>query len=194
MASSSDVTALLIEMREGAPDADERLFAHVYDALKEIAHRQLQKVRAGQTLNTTAVVHEAYLKLVDQTKAEWKDRVHFFSVAALAMRQILLNYARKKGAQKRGGGWQRIDFDEANLAPEGRAELLLDLDEALQQLAAVDERLSRVVELRFFGGMTEVEIAHVLGVTERTIGRDWRKAKAFLTHALVSDAQPDEQS
>ena len=194
MASSSDITALLIEMREGAPDADERLFAHVYDALKEIAHRQLQKVRAGQTLNTTAVVHEAYLKLVDQTKAEWKDRVHFFSVAALAMRQILLNYARKKATQKRGGGWQRIDFDEANLAPEGRAEVLLALDEALEQLAALDERLARVVELRFFGGMTEEEIGHDMGVSERTVGRDWRKAKAFLTQALTSDTQVEEQS
>jgi len=194
MASSSDITALLIEMREGAPDADERLFAHVYDALKEIAHRQLRKVRAGQTLNTTAVVHEAYLKLVDQTQAEWKDRVHFFSVAALAMRQILLNYARKKAALKRGGGWQRIDFDEANLAPEGRAEMLLALDDALQQLATLDERLSRVVELRFFGGMTEKEIGHVLGVSERTVGRDWLKAKLILTQTLTSDAQPDQQS
>ena len=163
MASSSDITALLIEMREGAPDADERLYAHVYDALKEIAHRQLRKVRSGQTLNTTALVHEAYLKLVDQTKAEWKDRVHFFSVAALAMRQILLNYARKKAAQKRGGGWQRIDFDEANLAPEGRAEVLLALDERLtwavveQILTAREQDRQDIVTAEENGGEFPIE-------------------------------------
>lgn len=191
MASSADITALLVEMRQGAPDADERLFAVVYDELKLIAHHQLRKVRAGETLNSTACVHECYLKLVDQTQAEWKDRVHFFSVAAIAMRQILLNYARKKGAQKRGGGWQRIDFDEANLAPEERAEALLALDEGLQQLATLDERLSRVVELRFFGGMTEEEIGGALGVSERTVARDWLKAKAFLSQALVADVQSE---
>lgn len=193
MASSEDITALLLEWQQGAPDTDKRLYAHVYETLREIAHRQLRRMRPGETLNTTALVHEAYLKLVDQTQARWNDRVHFFAVAALAMRQILINYAQKKSAQKRGGGWQRIDFDEALLAPEERAEVLLALDEALRQLTVLDERLSRVVEYRFFGGLTEAEIGHVLGVTERTVRRDWDKAKRLLAVTLAAYAPPDEQ-
>lgn len=192
MSPSEDITALLIEWQQGAPDAEKRLYARVYEALREIAHRQLRRRRPGQTVNTTALVHEVYLKLVDQTQAQWQDRVHFFAIAATAMKHILINYAEKKGARKRGGGWQRIHFDEAGLAPEERAEVLLALDEALQHLAALDARLSRVVELRFFGGMTEEEIAHVLGVSERTVRRDWRQAKAFLAQALAAYAPPNE--
>ena len=190
MAPTEDITALLAEVRQGLPEADERLYDHVYDALHAIAHRQLRKRSAGQTLRTTALVHEAYLRLVDQTRAQWNDRVHFFAVAALAIRHILVNYARRKRAQKRGGGWHRLDLDEAALAPEERADVLLALDEALDDLAALDERLSRVVVLRFFGGMTEEEIARADGVSARTVRRDWHKAKAFLAHALTADAPP----
>ncbi len=191
MAPSEEITDLLMAMQRGTPDAMNRLFPRVYDELRDIAHRQLRKLRPGQTLNTTALVHEVYLKLVDQTQAGWKDRAHFFAVSALAIRQILVNYAQRQGAQKRGGGWQRLSLDEARLAPDERADVLLALDEALQQLAALDERLSRVVDYRFFGGLTEKEIAHVLGVTERTVRRDWRKAKALLAQALAPNAPPD---
>lgn len=186
MDSSSDITGLLLELREGASDADEQLYDHVYGALKNIAQRHLRKGRPGETMNTTALVHEAYLKLVDQTQAQWADRAHFFSVASIAMRQIVLNYVRSKNAQKRGGGWSRIDFDEEQLNPHERAHVLIALDESLRVLSNYNEHLGRIVEMRFFGGMTEKEIGNVLGVSERTIARNWVKAKAFLSNSLSS--------
>lgn len=194
MASTEDIdiTGLLFEMREGERGALDRLFPLVYDELRRIARSQLRRLRPGQTLNTTGLVHDAYVKLVNQGQAHWQDRAHFFAVSALAMRQILVNYAQRKGAQKRGGGWHRIDFDEALMAPEERADVLLALDEALTRLAALDARLGRVVEYRFFGGMTEKEIAHVLGVTERTVRRDWQKARALLKTLLADEASPDD--
>lgn len=194
MSSSEDIdiTALLVEMREGEHEALDRLFPLVYEQLRRIARSQLRKLRPGQTLNTTGLVHDAYVKLVNQGQARWQDRAHFFAVSALAMRQILVNYAQRKGAQKRGGGWQRIDFDEALKAPEERADVLLTLDEALTRLSALDERLGRVVEYRFFGGMTEKEISHVLGVTERTVRRDWQKARALLKTLLADQTSPGE--
>ena len=192
--SDIDITGLLVEMREGEHDALDRLFPLVYDELRRIARSQLRKLRPGQTLNTTGLVHDAYVKLVNQGQARWQDRAHFFAVSALAMRQILINYAQQKGAQKRGGGWQRIDFEEALMAPEERADVLLTLDDALTRLTAIDARLGRVVEYRFFGGMTEKEIAHVLGLTERTVRRDWQKARALLKTLLADEAEPDDSS
>jgi RNA polymerase sigma factor (TIGR02999 family) len=184
VSTPDNVTALLKALQEGRPDAYEQLFGCVYDELRRIARAQLRRLRPGQTLDTTSLVHEVYLRLVDQTRTRWEDRTHFFAVSALAMRQILVNYARQRAALKRGGGWQRAAFDEASLVPEERAEVLLDLDDALTRLALYDERLSRVVEYRFFGGLTEEEIAAVLGVTERTVRRDWNKARALLTSFL----------
>jgi RNA polymerase sigma factor (TIGR02999 family) len=180
MGSPTEITTLLALLQEGRQDAWEQLYRLAYDELRRIARSQLRRLRPGQTLDTTALVHEAYLRLVDQTHTKWQDRAHFFAVSAVAMRRILINYAERQRSLKRGGGWERVDFDDARIASEERALALLNVDAALTRLAALDERLSRVVEYRFFGGMTESEIAAVLHVTERTVRRDWQKAKGLL--------------
>ena len=179
------VTDTLLAWREGDGGAVDRLFPLVYDELRRIAHRQLRHERPGHTLNTTAVVHEAYLDLVDQSRAEWVDRAHFLGAAAFVMRRVLLEHARAHHAAKRGGGLAHVTLDDALVASaDERAEMLLVIDDALTRLAAVDARLARVVECRFFGGLTAVETAQVMGVTERTVERDWVKAKALLAHSL----------
>lgn len=163
----------------------------VYDELHAIAQRQLRRERESHTLNTTALVHEAYLRLVQQRRAHWLDRAQFFAIAARVMRRILIDYARQHRAEKRGGRDERVPIDsldmreEIQLADAGeRAELLISLDDALTALAAVDERLAHVVECRFFGGLSEEETAAALGVTARTVRRDWVKAKDWLRRAL----------
>jgi RNA polymerase sigma factor (TIGR02999 family) len=187
--SDHDITALLIAWRAGDEDALDQLFPRVYDELRQIAHRHLAREHEGHTLSTTALVHEAYLKLVDQTRAQWTDRAHFFAVAARVMRRILVDYARRHQAKKRGGPAAPLPLDDealgnATLVADERADMLLALDEALTRLAGIDERLSRVVECRFFGGLTEEETAHALSVTARTVRRDWVKAKGWLHQAL----------
>jgi RNA polymerase sigma factor (TIGR02999 family) len=184
MDSAHDITGLLIAWRAGDRGALDRLLPIVYNELRRIAHRQLGGERPEHTLGTTALVHEAYLKLVDQTRAQLTDRAHFFAVAARAMRRILVDYARRHRALKRGGNAAQIDFSEATLTAGARADTLVALDEALARLADVDERVSRVVECRFFGGLTEEETAEALAVTARTVRRDWVKAKGWLYHAL----------
>lgn len=178
------ITSILVEARDGDTGALNRLLPLVYDELRRIARRQLRAERPDHTLNTTSLVHEAYLKLVDQTRAQWRDRVHFFAVASQAMRRILVDHARKHLAAKRGGHQQRVPLEAAALAVDERAEMLLALDEALTDLARLDERLSRVVECRFFGGLSEEDTAEALGVTARTVRRDWVKAKGWL-HAEI---------
>jgi RNA polymerase sigma factor (TIGR02999 family) len=178
------ITALLVELREGRRDAMDRLMPLVYDELKRIAHAQLAGERPGHTLDTTAAVHEAYLRLIGLERIDWRDRAHFFAAAAGAMRRVLIDYARRYRASKRGGGLRPLSLDDSAVAVEDRAETLLALDEALTRLATHDERLARVVECRFFGGLTEVETAHALDVTERTVRRDWVKAKAWLYQAM----------
>jgi RNA polymerase sigma factor (TIGR02999 family) len=153
----------------------------VYEELRRIAQRQLRSERSGHTLTTSALVHEAYLKLSAQTRAEWNDHAHFLAIAAQAMRRILVDYARQHQAAKRGGDRQRVTLESGMIgSAEDRAESLIALDEALSRLAALDARQSRVVECRFFAGMTEDETARVLGITARTVRRDWVKAKAWL--------------
>ncbi|HEX6669170.1 MAG TPA: sigma-70 family RNA polymerase sigma factor [Gemmatimonadales bacterium] len=174
------ITDLLLQIRGGDPEALNRLFPLVYAQLRLIAHRQLQAERPGHTLGTTGLVHETYLRLVDQTRVEWRDRGHFFALAARAMRRILVDYARRYRALRRGGGLQRVAFDEDDTAIAERGETLLALDEALERLAAVNSRLSQVVECRYFGGLTDEETAEALGVTSRTVQRDWAKARGWL--------------
>lgn len=179
------ITNLLLAW--GAPGEQrpaDRLLPLVYDELRRVAHRQLGRERSGHTLSTTALVHEAYLRLVDQTRARWVDRAHFFAVAAGVMRRILVDYARRFRAAKRGGGVQPVDLDQVEVSLDERSEMLINLDEALGRLAELNPRLSRVVEYRFFGGMTEEETAEALGVTDRTVRRDWIKAKAWLSREL----------
>lgn len=175
-----DVTALLVAVRDGVDGAADRLFSAVYGDLKRIARRQLGG--GGETLTPTALVHEAYLRLARPGALGQHDRVHFFAVAARAMRQILVDHVRRKAADKRGGGVIALALDEQRVASaEGaEAEDLIALDDALRRLEAADERLAKVVELRYFGGLELSEIAAGLGVSERTLKRDWRRARAFL--------------
>lgn len=189
MDADRPITRLIRELQDGNEAARDELMPLVYDEMRRIAHRQLRGQRPGHTLSTTALVHEAYLRLMGRGPGDWTDRSHFFALAARAMRQVLIDYARRFGSAKRGGGWRRIPLDKAVLNVEEQSDLLLALDEALTRLAAVNERASRVVECRFFGGLTEVETAAVLGVTERTIRRDWLKAKLWLYADLVDDGQ-----
>jgi RNA polymerase sigma factor (TIGR02999 family) len=189
MESDHDITDLLIAWRSGERGAFDRLFSLVYDELRRVAHRRLGREREGHTLDTTALVNEAYLRLVDQTRARWADRAQFFAVAARAMRRILVDHARRHQALKRGGAPARVSFDDDALADaarvaDERADTLLALDDALTRLAELDERLCRVVECRFFAGFTEEETAEVLAITPRTVRRDWAKAKGWLYQAL----------
>ena len=165
----------------GAADA---LFPLLYEELRRIAHRQLGAERTGHTLSTTALVHEAYVKLADQTRARFASRAHFLAVASQAMRRILVAYARRVKTDKRGGDWRRLDLENVEIPVEERAEALVALDSALERLAALNPRLCQVVECRFFGGMTEEETAAALDVTDRTVRRDWVKAKGWLLGEL----------
>jgi RNA polymerase sigma factor (TIGR02999 family) len=184
MGQDADITTQLQAWRAGDPAAREALFPLVYEELRRIARRQLRREHDGHTLDTTALVHEAYLRLVDQTRADWADRSHFFAVAASAMRRVLVDYARRYRADKRGGAPLRVSLTDVMLVAEERADTLVALDDALRELSDVDERLGRVVECRFFAGLTEEETAQVLGVTARTVRRDWTKAKGWLLRTL----------
>ena len=179
------VTELLLELRRGQAGAMDRLFPLVYEELRRVAHRALRGERTGHTVGTTGLVHEAFIRLADQTRLELHDRAHFYGVAARAMRHILVDYARRHRASKRGGPERNIvALDEALVGVEERADALLALDEALSELERVDPRLGQMVQCRFFGGLTEEETGEVLGVTARTVRRDWLKAKGWLHHHL----------
>jgi len=181
---SSSLTELLEAWREGDPDARERAFAAVYEELRTLARRQVRRHRPGETLRTTALVHETYLKLARGRAVAIQDRAHFFALASRAMRQVLVDAARNRRAGKRGGDGIRTTLDEGALRVEAAGEEVLALDRALARLAALDERAASVVEWRYFGGLSEAEIAEALGVTERTVRRDWRQARAFLFREL----------
>lgn len=183
-------THLLVALRHGDEQAKEKLFSLVYATLREMAHRQLKRLRPGQTLDTAALLHEAYLKLFDQSRLTIQDQTHFFALSATIMRHNVIDYARKRQAQKRGG-----DAAPASLHPEQgpafqfeeRVVNILDLDAALSRLAALSARLGQVVELRFFGGLSVEETAQVLRISPRTVKEDWRKARAFLYRALIQE-------
>lgn len=182
-----DVTQLLSDLRAGDADAVDAILPHVYGELQDLARRQLRGERDGHTLDTAALVHEAYLKLVRQDRVDWQSRAHFLGVASLAMRRVLVNYARKRRAEKRGGGEVAATYHDGEIGKEAKTEELLALDEALDGLAARSERQARVVEMWFFGGLTHAEIAEALGVSEPTVRRDWRVARAWLSHVLSDD-------
>ena len=178
--SQHDVTRLLLRLTEGEPAALEDLLPLVYAELRRLAASYLRRERAGHTLQPTALVHEAYIRLVDQTQVRWQNRAHFFGVAAQMMRRILVDHARHQQAEKRGGEFQKISLDE-NIDVSGeRASELIVLDEALDRLAALDPQKARVVEMRFFGGLSVEETAEVMGVSAPTVKRQWRMAKAWL--------------
>jgi RNA polymerase sigma factor (TIGR02999 family) len=179
-----DVSRLLIAWSNGDEEAHEQLMPLVYEELRRLAHRHLGRERAGHTLQTTALVHEAYLRLVDQKEVRWQNRTHFFAVAAQMMRRILVDYARSRRFAKRGGGAQQVSLDEAMVVANERAADVVALDEALNALAEFDERKSRMVELRFFGGLSIEETAEVLKVSPGTVMRDWTLTKAWLQREL----------
>ena len=183
---STSITRLLADLRAGRREAFDQIVPLVYHELRRSARRELA-VRPSDTLSTTALVHELYLKLSRSTNADWHNEAHFLSVAAIAMRHILVDHARRRIADKRGGAHRVVTLDDNLVATDAQAESLLELHEALEHLATLDQRLARVVECRFFGGMTEIQTAEVLGVTERTVRRDWVKARALLYRALGAD-------
>src|SRR6266550_4616972 len=178
--SRKDVTDLLIDWSKGDQEALNKLMPLVYDELHRLASRYLRHERPGHTLQTTALVHEAYLKLVDERNANWQNRVHFFAAAAQVMRHVLVDYARSSRASKRGGDYCRLSLDEARISSEEKDADLLALNDALNNLAAIDPQQSRVVELRVFGGLTVEETAEALGISPRTVKREWSMAKAWL--------------
>src|SRR5499426_2848206 len=185
--TSHEVTQLLLAWSEGDRQALDRLVPLVYDELRRLAHGYMRRERAGQTLQTTALIHEAYLRLIDANQVQWRNRAHFFGVAARLMRQILVAIARERGYQKRGGGARQVSLDEAMMIDEGRDEDLVALDEALGELAQIDARKAQVVEMRFFGGLTEDEIAATLNVSTETVRRDWRLARSWLRRELSGE-------
>lgn len=184
MNRSQEVTRLLLKVEQGEEEALDQLLAVVYDELRSMAHEQLKGEHETRPLRTTALVHEAYLKLFDQARLPTKSRAYFFGAVARAMRQILVGYARRRKAFKRGGGLERVDLDDQNIAIDAYADELVELHEALDRLAKYDQRQARIVECRFFGGLSVEETAEVIESAPRTVKREWRKARAWLYREL----------
>ena len=184
MPSPDDITSLLHRFRDGDEGARSELITTVYGELRLMAARYMRRERPGHTLQTTGLINEAYLRLVTLQSTDWQDRAHFFAVAATLMRGILVDHARKRLAEKRGGGHEALQLDEGLVFNSERAEPLLNLDEALTRLAAQDERAGKVIELRFFGGLSIEETAAVLKTSPRTVKREWTFARAWLRTEL----------
>jgi len=182
--SSSNVTQMLRDWSNGDREVLDKLIPIVYEELRRQAARYLRRERPGHTLQTTALIHEAYLRLIDQKDVRWQNRAHFYAISAQVMRHILVDHARSRQAAKRGGSDIKLPLEEAMIASEGREVDLVALDEALERLAAIDPQQSRVVELRFFSGLNVEETAEVLGVSTRTVKRDWNVAKAWLRREI----------
>jgi RNA polymerase sigma-70 factor, ECF subfamily len=180
----ADITRLLRAWTQGDRAALDELTPLVYEKLRRIARGYMTRAHTGQTLQTTALVHEAYLKLLDATKVNWQDRAHFFAASAQIMRRILVDMARARGSLKRGGNMPHINLDEISEVSSGRKNEMVAIDEALNVLAEVDSRKAQVIELRFFGGLSVEETAEVLKISPQTVMRDWRLAKAFLKREL----------
>lgn len=189
--SQHDITEMLLEVGSGNKGAAEHLWIVIYEELRQMAHRELLGERQNHTLSTTALVHEAYLKLVDQTRITWQNRAHFFAIACRAMRRILVDYARRRNAEKRRVQKNKVPLEEGLDMAEVQHEDLVALDEALTRLAAIDERLEQVVEYRFFGGFSTPETAEIMGVSVRTVERDWQRAKAYL-YRILSEKSTDQ--
>jgi RNA polymerase sigma factor (TIGR02999 family) len=185
-----DVTALLGDWSRGNQTALDQLLPLVYAELRRVAARQLRHERTNHTLQPSALVHEAYIRLVDQRQVDWQNRAHFFGVAAQVMRRILVDHARRHNASKRGDGAGCVSIDEAKDIAASDAIPILALDQALARLKEMDSELAKIVDLRVFGGLTIEEAAHALGVSPSTAKRDWRTAKAWLTRELATEGQP----
>jgi RNA polymerase sigma factor (TIGR02999 family) len=187
---SAKLTQTLVATSELEPsEAVRQLMPLVYDELRALAEKQLRSENAGHTLQPTALVHEVFMRLVEQSKVNWKGRAHFLAVSAQAMRRILVDHARTRGRVKRGGDWRRVILDEKLAPPKLREVDSVALNDALETLATLDEQQARIVELRFFGGMSVAEVAHILGVSKRKIEGDWTHAKAWLRAELSPEAE-----
>ena len=184
MTSDADITALLVDWNNGDKSAIERLLPLVERELHRLAHSYMRREDPDHTLQTTALINETYLRLIDQRKVQWQNRAHFFGIAAQIMRRILLNYARAQNRMKRGGKTIHVSLSEAMVMPAEKDRELIALNDALTRLEAIDERKSKVVELRYFGGLTVPEVAEVLKVSEITVMRDWAFAKAWLSREM----------
>ena len=178
------VTNLLLDLKNGNLQAFDQLTPLVYNELRQIASRYLRKERKGHTIQTTDLVHEAYLRLIDEAYFSWENRAHFFAVAARAMRQLLIESARKRKAKKRGGGAVNLSLDEGAMMAQQKSEEIIALEEALQKLEKLDERMTRIVELRYFSGLTIEETATVLSISPATVKREWNTARAWLAKEL----------
>ncbi len=179
-----EVSQLLLDWSDGDREALDKLIPVVYQELRRLAHHYMRQERAGHTLQTTALVNEAYMRLADYKRTRWQGRAHFFAVAAQVMRRILVENARSRKYQKRGGGVQQVSLDEAAFVSEGRSAEVVAIDDALTELEAWDKRKGKIVELRFFGGLSIEETAEVLKISPTTVEREWRSAKAWLHRAI----------
>lgn len=184
MPKREEITRLLFELRNGSEEAYNQLFPLVYDRLRDIAYKQIAGEPDGHTYSKTDLVHEVYLKLINQNNVDWKDRAHFYSIAARCMRQILIDYARKKKRQKRGGKKEPVTFIDEIMKVEHQAEELIEIDKALERLAEFDERLIKIVEYHYFGEMKFDDIAEIMDLSARTVYRDWAKARGWLYKEL----------
>ena len=184
MAEPHDVEALLAAVQRSEPQAMERLITAVYPELRRLAHAQLSRERPGHQLNTTAIVHEAYLKLAVGGSAHWNDRQHFMRAAGAVMRHLLVDYARQRDSHKRGGGLAAVTLGDGDSATEDDSLAVVALDDAMRKLAEIDPRLEQIMECRYFAGLSVAETAEVLGMSERSVEREWRRAKGYLLQAL----------
>ena len=186
--AQSEITQMLIELTDGNQDVVDQILPHIYDELKRLASSYLRRERVNHTLQPTALVHEAYMKLIDQKRVHWQNRAHFFGIAAQVMRRILMDHARKHQADKRGGEAEKLPIEEDILiVSHDKSAELVALDDALQDLAAIDEQKAKIVELRYFGGLSIEETAEVMGVSVPTINRQWRMAKAWLYSQITAE-------
>ena len=183
-----EITRMLLELTDGNEEVVNQILPHIYDELRRLASSYLRRERSNHTLQPTALVHEAYMKLIDQSRVKWQNRAHFFGIAAQVMRRILMDHARKHTAEKRGGEAELLPIEEEILiVSHDKSAELIALDDALQQLAEMDERKAKIVELRYFGGLSIEETAEVLGVSVPTVNREWRMAKAWLYSEIAND-------
>jgi len=184
MQASAEITKLLIDWKNGSQEAMDKLYPFVERELHKMAHHYMQKLRPGNTLQTTAIINETYLRMIENDKISWENRAHFFALAANMMRNIIRNYIRETNAQKRGGEYTVVELDETFYISHEKSNEILALEEALERLSRIDERKTRVVIMRFYGGLNVPEIAHVLNVSEVTVQRDWNLAKAWLAREI----------
>ncbi|MEO8125654.1 MAG: sigma-70 family RNA polymerase sigma factor [Bryobacteraceae bacterium] len=192
--AAEEITELLIAWSNGQADALENLIPVVYEELRRLARRHMNREPAGPMLETTELIHEAYLKLVDQHRVRWQNRAHFFAISVQLMRRILVDLARARHAERRGGGMEIVLLDEASMVPRGSAREIVAVDEALTALAKLDNRRSRIVELRFFGGLSVEETAEVLKISTATVMREWKRAQAWLYSEIAGTHPPRHDS